>query len=90
MNGATHLADVHGLVERERDAVNRALADVLDHQLGDAAPSVREPMRYAVEAGGKRLRPILCVAAYRSAVGDEAAGDDALYELACGVELIHT
>ena len=90
MTGAAQLADILGLVERERAAVNRAIADVLEYQLARVAPALREPVRYAVEAGGKRLRPILCVAAYRAATGDDAAAENALYELACGVELIHT
>lgn len=43
-------------------------------------------MRYSVFAGGKRLRPVLAVLAYRWAGGDQ----DVIYAPACGLELIHT
>jgi geranylgeranyl diphosphate synthase, type II len=47
---------------------------------------LHESMRYSVFAGGKRLRPILAMAAF------EIAGrtDDAIMPPACGLELIHT
>ena len=53
----------------------------------DVAPAIlHESMRYSVFAGGKRLRPILTLAAYEICGGDE----DAILPLACGLELIHT
>lgn len=48
-------------------------------------PTLAEPMRYAVLDGGKRLRPLLVIAAAQ-AVGGEAA---AALRAACAVELIH-
>jgi farnesyl diphosphate synthase len=49
-----------------------------------------EAMRYAVLDGGKRLRPLLVLAAYE-ALADEAhsAGAHAALRAACSVELIH-
>ncbi len=61
----------------------------LDHVL---PPEEQEPcvihrsMRYSVLAGGKRLRPILVIAAYQVAGGSR----DAILVPACGLELIHT
>ena len=49
---------------------------------------IHEAMRYSVFAGGKRLRPILVLAA-AEAVGDEA-GAVAAMPVACSLELIHT
>ncbi|MBR6503522.1 MAG: polyprenyl synthetase family protein, partial [Firmicutes bacterium] len=49
--------------------------------------SVREAMEYSLMAGGKRLRPVLLLAAY------EMAGGSALVEaepFACALEYIHT
>jgi geranylgeranyl diphosphate synthase type II len=43
-------------------------------------------MRYSVLAGGKRLRPILAIAAYRISGGV----GDAILVPACGLEMIHT
>ena len=48
--------------------------------------TIHKAMRYSVFAGGKRLRPILCLAA-AEACGGEA---DAALAPACAVELIHT
>lgn len=49
-------------------------------------PAIFEAMRYSLFAGGKRLRPILLMAA-ADAVG--GAGSDYL-NIACGLEMIHT
>src|SRR5580698_11352193 len=48
--------------------------------------SIHKAMRYSLFAGGKRIRPILCMAA-AEAVSDLAAGVEAC---ACTLELIHT
>lgn len=49
-------------------------------------PTLRESMSYSLMAGGKRLRPILCIAA-SEAVGGTA---DLAMDAACAVEFIHT
>ncbi len=52
-----------------------------------AEPSVlHQAMRYSLLAGGKRLRPALCIAA-GEAFGAEEAG---LLPVACALEMIHT
>ncbi|MDH3454988.1 MAG: polyprenyl synthetase family protein [Desulfuromonadales bacterium] len=67
-----------------------ALVDqALDHWLprGDALPfSLHQAMRYSIFAGGKRLRPILMIAA------SEAVGGTAqqVMHAACAMEMIHT
>src|SRR5688572_1164697 len=43
-------------------------------------------MRYSVTAGGKRLRPILCLASAEAVGGERAAAMPA----ACAIEFIHT
>jgi geranylgeranyl diphosphate synthase type II len=48
--------------------------------------TIHRAMRYSLFAGGKRIRPALCVAAAAACGGDEA---EAL-PLACAVECIHT
>lgn len=49
---------------------------------------VHEAMRYSVFAGGKRIRPLLCLAAAHAVEGDE--GRQRAMPFACAVELIHT
>ena len=53
---------------------------------GDGADGLREAMRYTLEAGGKRVRPILCLE-FARICGLEP--ENAL-PAACGVELLHT
>ncbi len=48
--------------------------------------SIHEAMRYSLFAGGKRIRPILALAAAEMLGGDEAV----VVEPACALELIHT
>jgi geranylgeranyl diphosphate synthase type II len=48
--------------------------------------SIHKAMRYSLFAGGKRIRPILCLAA-AEAVSDAPAGIDSA---ACTLELVHT
>jgi geranylgeranyl diphosphate synthase type II len=68
-----------------RERVDRALERLLPP--GDAWPSIlHRAIRHSVFAGGKRLRPILCLAA-AEVLG--ASSDDVL-EPACGLEMIHT
>jgi geranylgeranyl diphosphate synthase type II len=49
-------------------------------------PSIHRAMRHSVFAGGKRLRPILCIESGRLFGGDE----DSLLRLGSVLELIHT
>jgi len=48
--------------------------------------SIHKAMRYSVFAGGKRLRPILCLETGRLLGGDEQS----LLQVGCALELIHT
>ncbi|MCD6662906.1 MAG: polyprenyl synthetase family protein [Comamonas sp.] len=62
--------------------VEQALADWVPQ----ATPAdLGEPMRYAVTGGGKRLRPLLVLAACTAVRGNH----DAALRAACAVELIH-
>jgi geranylgeranyl diphosphate synthase type II len=66
----------------------RALVEAyLDElELSPDLGALREPMRYALDGGGKRLRPVLCLAAAEAAGGDP---EDAL-PAAAAIELVHT
>ena len=80
--------ELSAFLERERVAVEHHLSRLLGRLEGVPAPAAAA-IRYAVGAGGKRLRPVLTVACYRAAGGEEA-GMDAAYRLGCAVELLHT
>jgi geranylgeranyl diphosphate synthase type II len=48
--------------------------------------TIHRAMRYSLFAGGKRIRPVLCIAAAET-ISDESPGVD---DAACSLELIHT
>jgi len=77
-------------LEAARARVDRALDRVLPSAPA-CPPVIAEAMRYSVFAGGKRLRPILTLAA-ADAVGLSATDEDNDLALpaACAIELIHT
>ena len=67
-----------------RELVERTLDEVLPAE-GERPSVLSEAMRYAVGSGGKRIRPVLCLAA-AEAVGGLA--EDAVYP-AAAIELLH-
>nr|AFJ52722.1 geranyl diphosphate synthase [Mangifera indica] len=75
--------DFKSYMLQKGNSVNQAL---------DAVVSIREPkkiheaMRYSLLAGGKRVRPVLCIAACELVGGNESMAMPA----ACAVEMIHT
>ncbi|MGD0828210.1 MAG: polyprenyl synthetase family protein [Desulfobaccales bacterium] len=77
--------DLKAYLEQRRSLVNRALAAYLPAVRGPAFRVV-QAMHYSLFAGGKRLRPILCLAAAEAVGG----GFDAALPLACALEMIHT
>jgi geranylgeranyl diphosphate synthase type II len=79
---------VDAFLRAERDRVNAAL-QALAPALAEGAPAaVRQAMLYALATPGKRLRPILCAAAYR--VVRPGPAPQPVYRLACTVEIVHT
>jgi geranylgeranyl diphosphate synthase type II len=72
------------LAER-REVVDRALERFLP-EAGTQPERLHEAMRYSVFSGGKRLRPILAIAAFDLVGGS----GDAVVAPACATELIHT
>lgn len=66
-------------------------AKMVHEALEEAVPlqhpvEVHEAMRYSLLAGGKRIRPILCLASCELVGGDECLAIPA----ACAIEMIHT
>jgi geranylgeranyl diphosphate synthase type II len=76
--------DLAGYLARNNERLERALSTRIDRL--EPGGRLDEAMRYSLMAGGKRLRPNLCLAAAQ-AVGGSA--DDAL-AVACALEMIHT
>jgi geranylgeranyl diphosphate synthase type II len=77
--------DLKAYLEERRGLVNRALQAYLPPVRGPAF-RVTQAMHYSLFVGGKRLRPILCLAAAEAVGGDPG---EAL-PVACALEMIHT
>ena len=77
--------DLKVYLSEKRALVDEALKGFLPESEGHSVDVVKA-MRYSLFAGGKRLRPILCIA------GAEAVGGDAqsVLPVACALEMIHT
>jgi len=78
MNLREYLAQQQKLVDAELDRLAPP----------EATPpeTIHRAMRYSLFAGGKRIRPILCIEAART-IADEVSG---IMAAACSLELIHT
>jgi geranylgeranyl diphosphate synthase type II len=77
--------DLQAFLSTRTEAVNRALDKFLPAEKTRPA-TIHKAMRYSLFAGGKRMRPALCLAAAQACGGSEK---DAM-PLACVVECIHT
>jgi geranylgeranyl diphosphate synthase type II len=90
MNTALSL---HDYLRERRVEVETALASALPTS-PDSPTVVADAMRYSLDAGGKRLRPILCLASAEAVAvqrGDDPDEARALaLPAACALELIHT
>jgi geranylgeranyl pyrophosphate synthase len=71
-------------LNEEREAVERGLVQICATYLSGLSPGVGEPIRYALNGAGKRLRPLLVVSAYRA-----CGGKGEIVPLACAIEVIH-
>lgn len=78
--------DLNAYLEGQRDRINQRLSIILDRP-PEGQTRLVEAMTHSLMAGGKRLRPILCLAS-AEAVGTH--GKDEILSAACALELIHT
>jgi len=74
-------------LEAKKQSIDAALAGYLPGE-DNYPPVIFRAMRYSLFAGGKRIRPILCLAVMK-ALGAEEREKDAL-PVACALEMIHT
>lgn len=77
--------DLAVYLEKSASAVNRAL-DAFLPKATVKPVTIHRAMRYSLFAGGKRMRPALCLAAAEACGGRRAEA----MPLACAVECIHT
>jgi geranylgeranyl diphosphate synthase type II len=77
--------DLESYMRSRVAAVNKALDEFL-HPVRKKPSTLYKAMRYSTFAGGKRIRPLLCLAAAEACGGDP----NKAMPLACAVECVHT
>jgi geranylgeranyl diphosphate synthase, type II len=71
---------------RTADELRALVEDALAELPLDEPAGLEEAVRHALDGGGKRIRPVLCLA-----VGEAVGGDvEMVLPAACAVELVHT
>ena len=83
--------DIKKYLQEKKESVDRALENYLPNRAekseeADFPTSLHKAMRHSLFSGGKRIRPILSIAAFE-AVGGKG---DKILPFACGLEMIHT
>jgi geranylgeranyl diphosphate synthase type II len=78
------MLDLDSYLTSQKKRINRALESLL--KTSDKPDRILEAMTYSLMAKGKRIRPVLCVAAAKAAGGNP---EDAL-PAACALEMVHT
>lgn len=77
--------NIENYLGKSREEVNRALRRYLALP-SQCPPRLEEAIQYSLEAGGKRIRPILAIAS-----GEACGGKtEAVLPVACALEMIHT
>lgn len=77
--------DLKAYLDEKRDIIEKALLDLMPEPEGYSAELIKA-MHYSLFAGGKRLRPILCMAGAEIVGGEQQQ----VLQVACALELIHT
>lgn len=75
--------DLNSYLESKNNLVNNELEKIIDVP---GSNLISEAIRYSLLSGGKRLRPVLCIAAAEAVGGDEQS----VLPAACALEMIHT
>ncbi len=81
--------DIRQYLDTKRKLVDSALERYLPEEKGSLAEHFKA-MRYSLFAGGKRVRPILCLAAAESVKDFNGGFSEPILLTACALECIHT
>ena len=76
--------DIKNYLDKRKEIVDRTLREYLP--LDEAKTKLHQSIVYSIHPGGKRLRPILCLAASELICGNHKN----VLPAACAVEMIHT
>lgn len=77
--------NIEEYLQNQKALVDRKLEEIIPSE-STYPPGIHQAMRYSLLSGGKRVRPILCLAACEAVGGDA----ESALPVACAMELIHT
>jgi geranylgeranyl diphosphate synthase, type II len=77
--------DLKRYLQEKKELVDSALGRYFPRE-GEHTSTLQKAIRHSLFAGGKRIRPVLCMAAFE-AVGGKG---DGILPFVCGLEMIHT
>ncbi len=80
--------EIKNYLSSQKSRIEKALQQFIPEPTAPFTEHI-EAMRYSLFAGGKRVRPILCLAAGEAVCSDPAAVEN-LLPVACALECIHT
>ena len=83
--GGDRMLSLDTYLKERKKIVDEALERYLPGK-DNFSPTIFESVRYSIFAGGKRLRPILCMASAEAVGGDIQT----VLPVACAIEMIHT
>ena len=81
--------DLDSYLSSQQERVEKLLHSRMQELAANVPPRLHESMRYSLLAGGKRLRPVLCLA-FAEAVLRESTVSRVVEDAACSLEFIHT
>ena len=82
--------DIRSYLKSQKEKIDAALHRY-SQESANGPTKLAESMRYSLEAGGKRVRPILVLAAYEAVGGKSTLALHAAgMSVACAMEMIHT
>lgn len=84
VNRKMHSFDLNSYLLSKRKQIDRAIDKIIDQT--DNSSVVVSAMRHSLMAEGKRIRPILCIAACQAVSGQT----EDVIRVACALEMIHT
>jgi geranylgeranyl diphosphate synthase type II len=84
VNRKMHSFDLNSYLLSKRKQVDRAIDKIIDQTTNSSV--IVSAMRHSLMAEGKRIRPILCIAASRAVSGET----EDVIRVACALEMIHT
>jgi len=85
----TEAIDIQEYLSEKRRLVDKLLDEFIP-PVTQAPQSLHRAMRYSVMAGGKRIRPILALAAYEYCSGEKARTKRSIEYAMAALEMIHT